>query len=1135
VRICATCGQTNPDIARFCLACGSEVEASRPAAAEERRLVSVLFVDLVAFTSQSERADPEDVRAKLVPYYALLRREIERFGGTVEKFIGDAVMAVFGAPMAHEDDAERAVRAALRILDALEERRDEKDGALEVRAAVNTGEVLVALGASAGETLVTGDVVNTAARLQTIAPVNGLVVGAGTYRATANTIDYEPLDPVRVKGKDEPVEVWRATGARSRFGVDALRRSASPLIGREDELLVLKQAFRRCAQQPSVQLVTVTGEPGVGKSRLVEEFFAFIDEQPELISWRQGRSLPYGDGISFWALNEIVKAQCGILESDSPTSAQAKLAQSVEEAVEPAEREWVLARLCRLLGLLQAELGDDEQEQAFAAWQRFLEGIAAQGPLVLVLEDLHWADDRLLEFAEQLVTWSSDLPLLVLCTGRPELYDRRPDWGGGKRNSTSISLTPLSSTDTALLLGALLAQSVLPAETQRLLLERAGGNPLYAEEFVRMLQDRGLLESRGAVATALDEEDVPIPETLQALIAARLDTLPTHRKSLLQDASVFGKVFWAGAVSHASGDDRGHVEGELRALAERELVRRARTSSVEGETEYAFAHLLVRDVAYAQIPRARRSDKHRAAADWIQRLAGDRVADHAELLAYHYCEALTLARAAGEDTAASGLDAVTHRFLMLAGDRAAGLDVARAEEHYRRALELAAPRSPERLRALINLGEAVRFGARPREAAELLREAVTSARPARDDELKLQALLALAGTLAIAGDARAAIGLMDEAVATLARDPSNPVLAGAYALKAGLVSVHLGDYPAAIAAAEKALGTASASADARTRATGIRGYSRCASGDLGGLDDLRAAVRIGIESSAATSLVVGAYVNLADWLWYSEGPAEALATIELAIELGERRGVRSEANWARAETLWFLYDLGEWDALLAGGDALFARYGRDEHELVPETLVAVTYRARVAIERGLPGAGSAFVRAAREMRDQHLVVPAVVTAARVEASAGRAATVRELLHEFESLTEGSALWRGQHVHEAVRIALTVDALDLAERLVAADVAYPAPRQRFAATSARAALAEAHGELDRAGALYEEAAGAWSAFGCVPERAEALAGLARCHGWSSAAAAEARAEATQLRARLGAAPLEPAGVGEARSG
>ncbi len=476
---CPSCGKELPGEFPFCPFCAAPLTAARPVAAvrEERKVVTVLFCDLVGFTAASEAADPEDVRARIRPYHARLRLEIERYGGTVEKFIGDAVMAVFGAPIAHEDDAERAVRAGLRILEAIAE-LNEADPALslQVRIGIGTGEAVVALGArpEEGEGIVTGDVVNTASRLQGAAPVNGVACSEGTYRQTERVFDYEELEPVAVKGKQERVALFRPLRPRARFGSDVTRKHTTALVGRELEKTLLVGTFERSAQQRSCQLVTIIGEPGVGKSRLCAELFQHIDQHPELVTWRQGRCLPYGEGIAFWALGEIVKAECGILESDSPEEAAAKLERALPE--DEQDRAWLTARLAPLVG---APAEPASQEESFTAWRRFLEGLASQGSTVLVFEDLHWADDALLSFLEHLADWSQGVPLLVLCAARPELQEQHPTWAAGLRNATTINLAPLTDEETARLIASLLERAVLPAETQRALLERAGGNPLF--------------------------------------------------------------------------------------------------------------------------------------------------------------------------------------------------------------------------------------------------------------------------------------------------------------------------------------------------------------------------------------------------------------------------------------------------------------------------------------------------------------------------------------------------------------------------------------------------------------------------------------------------------------------------------
>ncbi|HXF98324.1 MAG TPA: AAA family ATPase [Gaiellaceae bacterium] len=674
MKACPSCAYENADDARFCSQCATPLGEERAAPLrEERKVVTCLFCDLVGFTARAERMDPEDVRRLLQPYHQRVRSELERFGGTMEKFIGDAVMAVFGAPVAHEDDPERAVRAALSIREALAE-----EGELEVRIGITTGEALVTLDArpEQGEGMASGDVVNTAARLQAAAPVNGILVDETTYRATERAIAFGEARTVEAKGKAQPIVVYEALRARARVSVE--RVGGAELVGRERELALLRETLARVIGEREPQLVTLVGLPGIGKSRLVYELFQTIESgEHGLVFWRHGRSLPYGEGVTFWALGEIVKAQAGILESDDAEQAAAKLREAVERFVpDPADAAW-LERHLRPLAGLETDEGQtgDRREEAFAAWRRYLEAIAEERPLVLVFEDLHWADDALLDFVDYLVEWAGGVPLLVLGTARPELLTRRLGWGGGKVNSSTLQLSPLSEEETAALLHALLGRSVLDAEVQARLLEHAGGNPLYAEEFTRMVSER--------------PGEVVLPETVQGIIAARLDTLPVEEKELLQDASVVGRVFWLGAL----GGERWTLEERLHALERKGFVSRQRRSSVAGESEYAFRHALVREVAYEQIPRAQRAGRHVAAAEWIESLG--RAEDHAEMLAHHYAAALEYTRTTGQ---ATGQLAERGRLaLKEAGDRAFSLSAfAAAARYYALAVELWPPDDPER-------------------------------------------------------------------------------------------------------------------------------------------------------------------------------------------------------------------------------------------------------------------------------------------------------------------------------------------------------------------------------------------------------------------------------------------------------
>jgi class 3 adenylate cyclase len=1101
VQNCATCGEENGDRARFCSACGAVFAGTSAPAGEERKVVSVLFVDLVGFTARSDRADPEDVRATLRVYHDQLKREIDSFGGTLEKFIGDAVMAVFGAPVAHEDDAERAVRAALRITEAIDELNQERQGLdLAVRAAVNTGEAVVTLGArpDQGEGFVTGDVVNVASRLQGVAPVGSVVVGELTYRATRFPIEYERLEPVTLKGKDEALALWRALGARSRFGVDLEPGTTTPLIGRDHELSQLRDLYRRAVSEQNPQLVTLTGEPGVGKSRLVREFRTFIDELPVLVFWRQGRCLPYGEGITFWALGEVVKSHAGILESDSPDAAVAKLAEAVASVIEEgSERDWIRARLAPLVGLGDGDAAAAEREESFAAWRSFLEAIATSRPFVLVIEDLHWGDPAMLAFVEHLADWASGVPLVLLCTARPELYERAPGWGGGKRNHTAISLSPLSPEETAKLIAALLEQAVLPVETQTALLSRAGGNPLYAEEFIRMLMDRRALVRHGATwDLAAEGDEIPVPESLQALIAARLDTLPPERKALLQDAAVIGKVFWAGALAEMGKLDPLEVREGLHELARKELVRPARRPSIEGEAEYAFWHLLIRDVAYGQIPRAVRAAKHRSAVAWIERIAGERIADSAELLVYHCEQALELARASGEDVAE--LEAIALRFLMLASEQATRLDIGKSFGYYRRALELTQPGEPERLQVLLLGARFVVAGWSEQDPEAICREALDEARAQQDRRAEAEVLSVLSRIVWMRGETAKQFELIEQAVRSLEGQPPGRELAQVMTRAAAAEGL-AGRSAESLLRVEAALPIVREFGSDTDLAILLqfRGQARIDFGEVAqGLDDLGEGLRIALESAPA-GFVCAAHVNLGDMVWFDEGPSRGQELYDGAVELGERRGATGAANWARMQSMWTRFDLGLWDDLLEIGDRLLAG---DPDRSSQISVLAETFRQCVLLRRGaLEGATvieDEILPRAREIGDGQVVVPAFRVAAVNRLLRGDAPGAVALVEELGRLMRERPGFRGWLLDDSAFVCLASGAADVLRELLEGFTPF-LNRDRNSVLGARAVLAEADGDAATAAELYEEAVGRWRSFPHVLEHGRSLMGAARC--------------------------------------
>jgi class 3 adenylate cyclase/tetratricopeptide (TPR) repeat protein len=1138
--VCPHCGEHNPERARFCLNCGQPLGRVHREG-EERKLVTVVFCDLVGFTASSDRRDPEDVKATLRPYHARLKQEIEHFGGTLDKFIGDGVLGVFGAPATHEDDPERAVRAALRIQESMAELHEAlPDLQLAARAGVATGEAVVAFGEGPqiGEN-VTGDVVNTASRIQSVARPGAVVVAESTYLATRDAIDYEEVGPVAVKGKAEPLSLWRALSVRSRLGVgvDLHERHGTPFIGRTDEAALLKATYRRMLREASVQLVTVTGEPGVGKSRLLAELRSYIDELPEIVRWRQGRCLPYGEGITFWPLGEIVKAQAGILESDGPVEAEAKLESAVRAVIDDEqEGDWIRVRLAPLAGIdggvdIGERASEADRNEAFTAWRRYLEALAAEYPLVLGFEDLQWADEPMLEFIDRLVEWSAGLPMLVVCASRPELYERHPEWGGGKRNSTTIPLGPLSERETSMLISALMEQAVLPPQTLDALLERSGGNPLYAEEFARMLVDRGILE-RHARELHVGPEAIPVPDSVQALVAARLDTLPQGAKALLHDAAVIGTVFWDGAVVSMSGRPLDEVHEALHDLARKEFVRPAKTSTLEGQTEYSFWHLTVRDVAYSQIPRAARGAKHRAAARWLEAEAGERLSDRADVLAFHYEQALELSLAAG-DVGTEELREAAARFLAMAGDRALRLDVGRAEQYYRRALDMLPPEHPRRPRALVAVAKAESVAGRFDEAQRDAREAIELCRAAGDAVGEGECLAMLATALSKLGETSQARETLDEARRILEGQPPGPELVRVYSRTAGQRLVG-GAFDESLAYAEKALVLAQELGleDEAVRARQFRGAARCDLGDPGGLEDLWEALRQGLDLGLGEETAL-CYGNLAYQLWLKEGPEIALQVWSSAVEFAEVRGFGTHAMWGKAGMLEVLFDLGRWGEVVRTADEMIAWDRRTGPSEV--TTFATAYLATVMALTGLGPEATPlverFLPEARTVENPEFVAPAVVAAMLVSAAAGQPEQAKGLAEEFAALTEHQPGYRAQYLPHAARVLARQGRIDAAASLIPEEWVAARPRHRHAMASAHAVVAEAERRPDAA-ELYADAAHRWHEFGAVLEEAHARLGHGRSLV-SSGSVADARdslSTAEDLFGRLGM----PAELAEVRS-
>ena len=646
--ICPSCGTDNNESAKFCSECGAALIVAQQRR-KERKFATALFADLVGSTTLAEQEDPEVVQSVVGRTFDRLAEEVTRYEGLLEKFMGDAILAVFGIPRTHEDDAERAVRAALEMQAVLSELNRgfaaEGKPMLAMRIGIEAGEVLVDVERASGprDRMLTGDAVNTAARLQTAAEPSQIVVGAGIYASTKDVIEYAELEPLVLKGKAEAVPAWRALrikahtrGERPRLGLEA------QLVGRDEELVVLKQTLRRVETEGRPALVTIVGPAGVGKSRLVAELEHYVEGLPQVVYWRRGRCLAYGN-TSYSAFADAIKAQCEIFEDDSAEVAAKKADAAVRELFGD---ESVAPQIRALVGAVEPRAMS--REDLFEAWRRFLERLAARYPLVLVLDDVHWADEGLLDLIEHVADWAQG-PIMVVAAARPELFETRTTWGGGKRNAASIYLDPLSEDEGGAMLDDLLSGPIAP-ELKRSIVERSEGNPLYVEEIVRKLIDDGVLRATEASKweVARPVADVELPRSIQGLIAARLDGLPDDEKAVLQDAAVVGRVFWVGAVAELTGKSIGDIRDALGRLRVKELVLPHEPSSFSDEHEYSFRHNLIRDGAYDSLPKTLRADLHAGVARWAERQAGDRADEIAELIASHLVEALAYLAELGE-------------------------------------------------------------------------------------------------------------------------------------------------------------------------------------------------------------------------------------------------------------------------------------------------------------------------------------------------------------------------------------------------------------------------------------------------------------------------------------------------------
>jgi class 3 adenylate cyclase/tetratricopeptide (TPR) repeat protein len=762
VVVCASCGQENPAGSRFCNSCGADLAASEPAAREYRKVVTVLFCDVVGSTALGESTDPEALRAVLARYFDQMKAIVERHGGTVEKFVGDAVMAVFGVPQVHEDDALRAVRAAVEMRDALPEL------GVEARIGLNTGEVVV----GTSERLATGDAVNVAARLEQAAGAGEVLLGPESAQLVRDAVETEPVT-LELKGKSEPIVAQRLLALHQEAPAFT-RRLDAPLVGRERELRRLQEAFAQAVADRSCQLFTILGVAGVGKSRLTRELIGSLEEAAVV----RGRCLPYGEGITYWPLVEILK----------------QLPPAAELGLDPA----AVATIERLLGEDDSLGSADEINWAA---RKLLEASAQSTPLVVVFDDIHWGEPTFVDLLEPVADLSRDAPLLLLCLARPELLERRSGWGGGKLNATTLLLEPLSSTETDELLERLLGDSALEPDLQERIRDAAEGNPLFVEEMVALVEDSG-------------DGTVAVPGTIQALLAARLDQLEPAERGVLERGSVEGRIFHRGAVQ-ALGPDETQMETRLNGLVRKELVRPDKPQ-LPGEDAYRFRHLLIRDAAYEALPKATRADLHELFARWLEE-HGAEIVELDEIAGYH----LERAYRYGEELGATGsreqeLAESAARKLVSAGKHSRTIgDVGGAAKLLQRAISLAPPRGRGGVEALLILGEVLFDGGDLSGARDRYKQALSLAREEGDLALELYATCELTQVHVVADPsfkAEEAIEIGQDAIRQLEPLGADLALAAAWNLVASGNNLH-GVWTAVTAALERTIGYADRARD----------------------------------------------------------------------------------------------------------------------------------------------------------------------------------------------------------------------------------------------------------------------------------------------------------------------------------
>ena len=915
---------------RFCNQCGTGLEsesapsaptivtattAASPGPVAERRLVSVLFADLVGFTPLSESRDPEEVRELLSRYFDMCRRLVELYGGVVEKFIGDAVMAVWGTPVAQEDDAERAVRAAIDLVAAVGALGDEVGAReLQARAGVLTGEAAVNLGA-VGEGMVAGDLVNTAARIQAEAEPGSVLVGLATRRASEGAIAFADAGEHLLKGKAEPVALYRAVRVTAARG-GALRSEGleAPFVGRERELRLVKELFHASAEQSRPHLVQITGIAGIGKSRLAWEFFKYIDGLVENVWWHRGRCLAYGEGVAYWALAEMVRSRARIVEGEDPNLAREKLAACLAEHLTDAEeRAWIGPRLANLLGL--EERADTDRQDLFAAWRLFFERLADRSPLIMVFEDLQWADPTLLSFIEYLLEWSTSQRMFVLALSRPDLSERQPEFARNVRNAAMLALEPLSDPQMTLLLDGYVPG--LPEQLKRQVLDRAQGVPLYAVETVRMLLDRNLLVQDGAVYRPTSEiATLEVPETLHALAAARLDGLPGEERTLVHEACVLGKTFTKAALSALTGRAEAELDPLLTGLVRKEVLSLQADSRQPERGQYGFLQELLRQVAYETLSRKDRKTRHLAAVAALEQTFAGADQDVPEVIAAHL---LAAADAAPDDVEAPQIRLRARDALVRAGERSAALAAPHeAQRHIDQAAGLSDDDPRMRAELLERAGTLAFEAGRTADALQRLEAAIRLHEERNDALSAARAGVALANVEQRDNRIDDAIRRLQAGLPTLEGAEPSPELAATLAQLGRLQVLHI-DLEVGAANLERALRLAE-----MLGLEGILVEALISKGVLLGFQGRRVEARLLLEGVLPRASAAGLHQswdrgvnNLAALLEELDQHGEARALTREMETQSRQRGDRERLATATVGSLPSLVELGEWQEALA--------------------------------------------------------------------------------------------------------------------------------------------------------------------------------------------------------------------------